>query len=167
MISIQFWVVQNLDRYFISFTENVERRFKAYGWHTEKLADGYDLKAIEKAIANAKKVKDKPSILIVRTHIGHGSPAKQDSPGAHGSPLGADEIKLVKKNLGLPNKSFHIPADVMKHMRKAVPTGKKNETAWNVMFKSYKMKYPRVVGYRIFYYFDHQFSCFSYIQYPS
>lgn len=125
----------------LAFTEDVAKRFDAYGWHVQHV-DGNDLKGIEKAIAAAKKEKNRPSIILARTHIGFGSPHKQDTADAHGSPLGEEELKLTKQNLGWPLKKFHIPVSALRHMRKAVQKGKKDETAWAVMFRKYAKKYP-------------------------
>jgi len=125
----------------IAFTEDVAKKFNAMGWHTQRV-DGEDLKGIEKAIAAAKKEKTKPSLILVRTHIGFGSPHKQDTSDVHGSPLGEEELKLTKQNLGMPNKKFHIPSEVLKNMRKAVQSGKKEETAWNSMQVRYSKKHP-------------------------
>ena len=125
----------------LAFTEDVAKRFDAYGWHVQHV-DGNDLKGIEKAIAAAKKEKNRPSIILARTHIGFGSPHKQDTADAHGSPLGEEELKLTKQNLGWPLKKFYIPVSALRHMRKAVQKGKKDETAWAVMFRKFAKKYP-------------------------
>jgi len=129
----------------IAFTEDVAKRFNAYGWHVQH-ADGGDLKGIEKAIAAAKKERSKPSIILVRTHIGFGSPHKQDTPDVHGSPLGEEELKLTKQNLGWPLKKFYIPAQALTRMRKAVLKGKKDESSWTGMFRNYAKKYPELAG---------------------
>ncbi len=125
----------------LTFTEDVAKRFAAYAWHVQRV-DGADLKGIEKAIANARKEKSRPSIILVRTHIGFGSPHKQDTAEAHGSPLGEEELKLTKRNLGWPLKKFSIPADALRHMRTAVQNGKKDESAWTAIFRNYAKKYP-------------------------
>jgi transketolase len=125
----------------IAFTEDVAKRFDAYEWHTQRV-DGEDLKGIEKAIAAAKREKTKPSIILVRTHIGFGSPHKQDTPDVHGSPLGEEELKLTKQNLGWPQKKFYVPSQALRQMRKAVQKGKKDETSWTGMFRKYAKKYP-------------------------
>jgi len=125
----------------LAFTEDVARRFEAYDWHVQRVA-GDDLKGIEKAIANAKKEKNKPSIILVRTHIGFGSPHKQDTADVHGSPLGEEELRLTKENLGWPDRKFYIPKEALNHMRKAVQAGKKAETAWDTLFIRYRKKYP-------------------------
>jgi transketolase len=125
----------------LAFTEDVAKRFDAYNWHVLRV-DGNDLKGIEKAIAAAKKEKNRPSIIIARTHIGFGSPHKQDTAEAHGSPLGEEELKLTKQNLGWPLKKFLIPGQALRHMRKAVPKGKKDEQAWGSLFRKYEKKFP-------------------------
>ncbi len=125
----------------LSFTEDVEKRFRAYGWHTQKV-DGYDRKGIAAAIRNARKEKKRPSLIIARTRIGYGSPGKQDSAEAHGAPLGSGEILLVKHMLGLPEKKFHVPGEVRLHMRTAVKKGKEAELKWRAMFRKYRKKYP-------------------------
>jgi len=127
----------------IAFTEDVAKRFDAYEWHTQRV-DGEDLKGIEKAIAAAKKDKGRPSIILVRTHIGFGSPHKQDTPEVHGSPLGEEELKLTKQNLGWPQKKFFIPAQALRQMRKAVQKGKKDEASWTGMFRKYAKNYSEL-----------------------
>ncbi|RMG02112.1 MAG: transketolase, partial [Nitrospirae bacterium] len=116
--------------------------FKAYGWHVEKV-DGNDLKGVADAIRNAKKEKNRPSLIIARTHIAFGSPNKQDTAGAHGAPLGEEEIKLAKRAVGWPErKRFYIPDKALKEMRKAVSKGRTYEKKWNDMIKRYRKKYP-------------------------
>jgi transketolase len=127
----------------IAFTEDVLARFRAYDWHTQRVTNGNDLGAIEKAIAAAKKVTDKPSIIAVRTHIGYGSPNKVDSHDAHGSPLGKEEVALTKKNLDWPlEPTFYIPDDVLAFYRKAGEQSAKNETAWNQRLAQWAAKNP-------------------------
>ena len=129
----------------LAFTEDVFKRFEAYDWHVQRV-EGDDLKGIEKAIAGAKKEKNKPSIILVRTHIGCCSPNKQDTADVHGSPLGEDELKLTKERLGWPDKKFYIPKEALDHMRKAVPSGKKAGSAWKTLFSRYSKKYPALAG---------------------
>ncbi|GAB4491073.1 MAG: transketolase [Thermodesulfovibrionales bacterium] len=124
----------------LAFTEDVAKKFSAFGWHVQK-APGDDLKKIGDAITAAKKEKNRPSIIIVRTHIGFGSPHRQDTAEAHGSPLGDEELKLTKKNLGWPDKSFYVPKQALGHMRKAVAKGKQAETAWKKLFSAYRRKF--------------------------
>lgn len=127
----------------IAFTEDVAGRFKAYDWHVQRV-DGEDLKGIDKAISAAKKEKSRPSIILVRTHIGFGSPHKQDTPDVHGSPLGEEELKLTKQNLGWPLKKFYIPALALRQMRRAIQKGKKDEASWTGMLRKYANKYPEL-----------------------
>ena len=126
----------------LSFTENAGRRFEAYGWQVLRAA-GNDVRQIEEAIKKAKKEKGKPSLIMVRTNIGFGSPNRQDTPDVHGSPLGEEELCLTKKNLCCPpNKKFCIPKSVASHLRKAVQKGGRQEQEWNALRKRYAKKYP-------------------------
>lgn len=126
----------------ISFTEDVAKRFEAYGWHVQHVQDGNkDLQAIHKAIEAAKAVTDKPSFIKVTTTIGYGSPNKANTGDAHGSPLGKDEIKLTRDNLGWQFAEFEIPQDALNHFRKALERGANLETEWNNTFADYKAKY--------------------------
>lgn len=126
----------------ISFTEDVAKRFEAYGWHVQHVQDGNkDLQAIHKAIEAAKAVTDKPSFIKVTTTIGYGSPNKANTGDAHGSPLGKDEIKLTRDNLGWQFSEFEVPQDALNHFRKAVERGANLETEWNNTFADYKAKY--------------------------
>ncbi len=129
----------------IAFTENVGARYEAYGWHVQSVEEGNtDLDAIAKAIENAKAVTDKPSFIIVTTTIGYGSPNKAGTEGVHGAPLGEDEIKLTKENLGWPlEPTFLIPEDVLNHFRKAIEKGSKAEAEWEERFAAYKLAYPQ------------------------
>jgi transketolase len=128
----------------ISFTEDVSKRFEAYGWHVLHVQDGNtDLDAIAKAIEEAKAVHDKPTFIKVTTTIGYGSPNKQNTGGVHGAPLGGDEIKLTKANLGWEYDSFTVPEDALAHMRKAIERGASAEAGWNEIWAQYKTKYPQ------------------------
>jgi transketolase len=127
----------------LAFTENRTARFAAYGWHVQQVNDGNDLAAIEKAIRAALEVKDHPSLIAVRTHIGYGSPNKQDTASAHGEPLGPEELKLTKENLGWPlEPECYIPDEALAHFRQAVEKGKQTERAWRDRFESYEQAYP-------------------------
>ncbi|MBP9212483.1 MAG: transketolase [Bacteroidetes bacterium] len=127
----------------LSFTEDVGARFEAYGWHVQTVHDGNDLEKLEKAILHAQQVTDKPSLIKVKTHIGYGSPNKQDSHDAHGSPLGEEEVKLTKKAYGWDeNASFLVPAEVQEHFRAAVAAGKQRQSEWEVMVLKYSETYP-------------------------
>ncbi len=127
----------------ITFTEDVAARFEAYGWHTFKVEDGCDLDAIEKAIREARDQTDKPSLILVRTHIGYGSP-KQDQACAHGEPLGAECLKATRENLCWPAEtSFHVPDEAAKECRKSVDRGKGHERTWNEILEKYRAQFPK------------------------
>lgn len=129
----------------VTFTEDHLMRFDAYGWHTQYVEDGNDLEAIENAIRNAQNETDRPSLISIRTHIGFGSPHKQDTCAAHGSPLGADEVKLTKENLGWPvDPPFLIPDEALQNFRKAVPAGMESENKWNTKYSAYENQYPEL-----------------------
>ncbi len=126
----------------LSFTENVEERFDAYHWHVQRVADGNDLEALEKAIDAAKAATDKPSIIAVRTVIGYGSP-KAGTSKAHGEPLGAEDTKKTKEKLGWPaDKSFYVPEEAAKNWSTAKERGAKIESEWDILFAKYKQQFP-------------------------
>jgi transketolase len=128
----------------IAFTEDVGKRFEAYGWHVQVVSDGdTNLEAVHKAIAAAKAVTDKPSLIKVRTTIGYGSPNKANTAGVHGAALGGDEVTATRNNLGWEHEPFDIPEDALKHFRKAVERGAEYESQWNKVFADYKAKYPQ------------------------
>jgi len=128
----------------LTYSDEVSKRFEAYHWHVQNLGDkGNDIKAISEAFSNAEKVSDKPSLIILRTHIGYGSTNKQDTSEAHGSPLGVDEVKLTKENYGWPaDKFFWVPDEVKSHMNQAIEKGKMLEEKWQKKFGDYKIKFP-------------------------
>jgi transketolase len=127
----------------LAFSEDVTERFQGYGWHVQSVADGNDIEAITAAIENAKKETSRPSLIKVRTHIGFGSPNKVDTAAAHGSPLGNDEVRLVKENLGFnPDESFVIADEVLNYYREKGKAGIKKENDWNELYQQYKEKYP-------------------------
>ena len=127
----------------LAFSENVEKRFDAYGWQTLIIDDVNDLSQIDKAVDQAQKELSKPTLIITKTHIGFGSPKKQDTSSAHGSPLGEDEVKLTKQNLGWnEDKHFYIPDEVTDHFSKMKSTFSSYENDWNKLFDTYKKKYP-------------------------
>ncbi|TAH02133.1 MAG: transketolase [Sphingobacteriales bacterium] len=131
----------------VSFTEDVKMRFEAYGWQVLVVTDGNDIDAIAAAVEEAKLVTDKPTLIKVRTHIGFGSPNKVDSYEAHGSPLGVDELKLVKKAFGFnPEESFVIPADVLAFYNEKGSKGAADEAAWNQLYSDYKAAYPALAA---------------------
>jgi transketolase len=126
----------------LSFTEDVLKRFEAYHWHVQIVEDGNDLEGISKAIEAAQGVKDKPSLIAVRTVIGYGSP-KAGTNKAHGEALGAEAVKQTKKNLGWPeDKTFYVPEDAAKNWLQAVEKGAKEESDWNALFASYRKAFP-------------------------
>lgn len=127
----------------LAFTEDCQQRFNAYGWHTHMIEDGNDLEAIDQAIKNAQQETLRPSIIIIRTHLGYGSPHKHDTFEAHGSPLGVEEVKLTKQNLGWPiEPNFYIPKEATKHFHNALLQGRKLEKSWNERLTAYAKKYP-------------------------
>jgi len=128
----------------LAFTEDRAKRYEAYGWNVQEVTgDGNDMAAFEKVLENAKKERTRPTIIKLRTHIAYGSPNMQDTAEAHGAPLGEDEIKLMKKKFGWdPDKTFHVPDEVLTHTRKAVERGKSIEAAWDKLFAEYAKKYP-------------------------
>ena len=127
----------------ITFTEDCAHRFAAYGWHTQIVDDGNDVIAIEHALHAARAETQRPSLILVRTHLGYGSPHKQDSFEAHGSPLGVEEVRLTKENLGWPTEPpFYIPAPVRAHFLQAVERGKRAEAEWNEKFSVYAQAFP-------------------------
>jgi len=126
----------------ITFQEDVFRRFEGYGWHVLRLDEDTDLDAIEKAIRSAQEEAERPSLIIVRTHIGYGSP-KQDSPKAHGEPLGPEATRETKDRAGWPlEPPFHIPEEALEHFRKALDRGRRWEEEWQETFKNYKHAFP-------------------------
>ncbi len=127
----------------ISFTEDVSKRFEAYGWHTIHVTNGNtDLAAIAKAIEEAKAVTDKPTLIKVTTTIGYGSPNKANTAGVHGAALGPDEVKLTRESLGWNYGEFEVPAEVTENWtKKAIETGASLEAEWNSIFAQYKTQY--------------------------
>jgi transketolase len=127
----------------LAFSENIQKRFEAYGWQTLNIDDVNDISQIDKAVEQAQKETGKPTLIITKTHIGFGSPNKQDTAAAHGSPLGDDEVKLAKKNLGWPeDKQFYIPDDVAEHFKSSKSQFTAYENDWDKNFETYKKKYP-------------------------
>src|SRR5918997_6298478 len=131
----------------VSFTEDVGKRFEAYGWHVQHVEDGNtDLEAIAKAIDAAKAVTDKPSLIKVTTTIGYGSPNKANTADVHGAALGGDEVKATRDKLGWEYPEFEVPEDALKHFRKAVDRGADLEAEWNKAWADYQAKYPQEAG---------------------
>ncbi len=123
----------------LAFSDNTARRFESYGWHVQRIPDGNDLKAIDSAIAHAKRVAERPSLIIVRTHIAWGSPHKQDTAEAHGAPLGVDEVKATKQNLGWPSlEPFYVPEEALEQWRSAKARGARLEADWKKKWDAYR-----------------------------
>jgi transketolase len=126
----------------ISFTEDRAKRFDALGWHVQHVADANDLDAFREAIANAHDETDRPSIVIVRSHIAYGAPKAVDTAKAHGSPLGEEEVRATKKALGWdPDKHFYVPDEVYEHMNRA-QRGNELETAWEQRLATWSQAFP-------------------------
>ncbi len=130
----------------LSFTEDVAKRFEAYNWNVVVIeGDGTEIDAIKKAVEGGKTQSDKPTLIKLKGHIAYGSPNKQDTHGAHGSPLGDDEIRLMKESFGWdPDTSFYVPDDVKTHMGDCVTQGKAIEAQWDAMFAEYTAQYPEL-----------------------
>lgn len=127
----------------ITFTEDVGKRFEAYGWRVSEVADGNDADAIARAIDVAIKETEKPSLIILKTHIAYGSPNKQDSAEAHGAPLGAKEVRLTKAYLKCPpDAQFCVDEAVLDHFRKLTGRGGDMEKNWNKRFADYEQRFP-------------------------
>jgi len=127
----------------MAWSEDVRARFDAYGWHTQLVEDGNDVAAIEAAISAARDETGRPSLIAVRTHIGFGSPNKQDSQKAHGSPLGPDEVRLTKEAYGWdPDKTFYVPDDAAAVFRAAVPAGGALVAEWDERMTAYTAAHP-------------------------
>jgi len=127
----------------LSFTDDSVKRFDAYGWHTITVNDGNDVAAIDAALKAARAETSRPSLISLRTHIGFGSPAKQDTFEAHGSPLGEAEVKATKQNLGWPTEpAFFLPDEALARFRQARAEGEKSEAAWKERFAAYREKFP-------------------------
>ena len=126
----------------MAWSEDVPARFEAYGWHTQRVADGNDVEAITAAI-EAARADDRPSLIAVRTHIGFGSPNKQDSQKAHGAPLGPDEVRLTKEAYGWdPDRTFYVPDEAGAHFRAAIPAGEALVAEWDARFEAYAAADP-------------------------
>jgi transketolase len=127
----------------ITFTEDCARRFDAYGWHTQSVEEGNDIAAIDRALRAARDEAARPSLILVRTHLGYGSPHKQDTFEAHGSPLGVEEVRATKENLGWPPEpAFYIPEQARAHFRLAVERGARAEAEWHARFAVYAQAFP-------------------------
>ncbi|MFQ5526753.1 MAG: transketolase [Thermoanaerobaculia bacterium] len=126
----------------LSFTEDVGRRFEAYGWKVIRAVDGNDLTALDEAATAAAAETARPTLIVVRSNIGYGSPNKQDSSSAHGSPLGPDEAELTKRALGWPpDPSFHIPEEAREAFSNSGPRGKRLEAEWDALHRTHRERH--------------------------
>ena len=126
----------------LAFSEDVEARFRAYGWHTERV-DGHDLEQIGRAVEAAKKEASRPSLILARTHIGHGSPGKQDTADSHGAPLGPDEVRATKEALGWPlEPTFLVPDEVREAFRGKVESIRRSHDEWKAAVDAWRAKHP-------------------------
>ncbi|HTY05771.1 MAG TPA: transketolase [Gemmatimonadales bacterium] len=131
----------------LAFSDDTARRFESYGWHVQRVADGNDLAALDAAITAARRAVDRPSLIIVRTHIAYGAPHKQDTAEAHGAPLGAEEIKLTKKNLGWPSpEPFFVPEEALARWREAGARGRETREAWERNLQAYRKAFPELAA---------------------
>lgn len=129
----------------IAFTEDVGKRYEAYGWQVITVEDGNDVDSIEQALAAAEAETEKPTLIINKTLIGYGCPAKQGKAAAHGAPLGPENVAALKENLGWPvDQEFYVPAEVYEHTKEAAKRGAAAEEAWNTMFAKYCAQYPEL-----------------------
>ncbi|MDD3243200.1 MAG: transketolase [Eubacteriales bacterium] len=127
-----------------AFTEDVGKRYEAYGWQVLRVADGNDLDALNDAVLQAKADADRPSIIIVKTLIGYGCPDKQGKANCHGSPLGAEHVKATRAFYSWPDEDFHVPAEVYEHMKELRAAGETAQAAWETMFRAYAKDYPEL-----------------------
>jgi len=126
----------------VTFTEDVGARFEAYGWHVQRI-DGQDVAAVDAALAVARAEEDRPSLIVARTHIGYGSPHKQDTWHAHGEPLGVEEVRLTKRALGWPeDRTFYVPDEALRTFRESVERGAEREAAWRRRVDAYGVAHP-------------------------
>jgi len=131
----------------LSYSDDVEARFTAYGWHVQRVSDGNDLDAIDAALSAARGEAARPSLVMVRTHIGFGSPNKQDTAEAHGSPLGAEEVRLAREQLGWPSMTpFEVPPEVIAEWRKARERGEAMQLVWQQRYDAYRAAYPEAAA---------------------
>jgi transketolase len=129
----------------LAFTEDRAARYEAYGWHVQNLGEDIALDRLENAVRSAAAVQDRPSLIVIRTHIAQGSPHKQDTAGAHGSPLGEEEIKLTKEAMGWPSQEpFYVPEEALKHFRVCIERGAEQQSEWQERFDAYADEHPEL-----------------------
>jgi transketolase len=131
----------------LAFTEDRLARFAAFGWHVQRVDNSNEIDAVAEALVAAREETGRPSLIAVRTHIGFGSPHKQDTSAAHGEPLGPEEVRLTKEGLGWPvDPPFYIPVEAREHFREAVARGHNAQAEWESRLESYAAKYPDLAG---------------------
>jgi transketolase len=141
----------------LAFTEDRKARFAAFGWHVQRIEQSNDVDAVALALRAAQEERGRPSLILVRTHIGFGSPHKQDTAAAHGEPLGVEEVRLTKEGLGWPvTPPFHIPDEALEHFRKAIARGSAEQTEWESRLDAFKKEnsdlaaeFQRVINRRL------------------
>ena len=127
----------------LAFSEDVGARYEAYGWHVQNLHEDLDLDTLQAAVVSARDVADRPSLIVVRTHIAPGSPHKQDTHGAHGSPLGEEEVRLTKEVYGFPSlEPFHVPDEALDNFRECIGRGRQMQADWEEAFEEYRAAHP-------------------------
>lgn len=127
----------------LAWSEDVLKRFSAFGWFVQHIEDGYNLEEIEIAIKRAMEQKEKPSFISIRTHLGYGSP-KQDDASVHGAPLGRENALLTKRNFNWSEEEFYVPEEVWSYREEKIKRGKELEEEWNKLFAAYREKYPEL-----------------------
>ena len=131
----------------LSFSEDVGKRFQSYGWHVQDLGEDITIERMGRAIRVARQVHDRPSLIVLRTHIAPGSPNKQDTHEAHGAPLGEEEVRLTKEAYGWPSQEpFHVPDEVLEHMREAIGRGEGAYDEWTARFDAYREAHPELAA---------------------
>ncbi len=130
----------------LAFTEDIAGRFLAYRWHVLRVGDANDRERLADALATARRVTDRPSLIVIESHIGYGAPHKQDTSGVHGEPLGAEEVRLTKRNYGWPEDAqFLVPDGVYEHFAAGIGArGRKLRSEWEALFARYKREYPEL-----------------------
>jgi transketolase len=130
-----------------AFSEDVGKRYEAYEWHVQNIGEDMSLERLEQATREAMGEEERPSLIIVRSHIGYGSPHKQDTSSAHGSPLGEEEVRLTKEAYGWdPDKQFFVPEEALKHFRGCVERGAEMQSEWQMRFDGFSEVHPELAG---------------------
>ncbi len=130
-----------------AFSEDVAKRYEAYEWHVQNIGEDMSLERLEQATNAALAETERPSLIVVRSHIGYGSPHKQDTSSAHGSPLGEEEVRLTKEAYGWdPDKQFFVPDEALAHFRAAVERGAEQQSEWQVRFDAYEQEHPELAS---------------------